>query len=241
VGAFFGITGKTMKILAFSDIHGEIGAVKALVKAVRGKTYDAIIFCGDFASFSDAQAVYEEIMEQIQKIGAPCYYVFGNRDRSFDPFGIGLCIDPEATFPTHLSDQKVEIGEGISITSNPSLIDEKTIFISHLTGTHQKDALLHIEGHVHYGIVYKNYINTGFLFRDDFHDEPPGLGCYWEINIENGKIEIEWVNLGIMKPIDCKVHKDFIFFVPDEWNICPFCRGDYNENWLRFFGRGAKI
>ena len=230
-----------MKILAFSDIHGEVGAVKALVKKLRGKKYDAIIFCGDFASFSDAQEVYEKVMKEIKKIGAPCYYVFGNRDRSFDPFGIGICAEPEATFPTHLSDQRVEIGEGIFITANPALIDEKTIFISHLTSTHQKEALLHIEGHVHYGIVYKNYINLGFLYRDDFHDEPTGLGCFWDITIKGDKVEVEWNRLDIMKPIECKVHKDFIFFVPTEWMVCPFCRGEYNSSWRRFFGHGVKI
>lgn len=230
-----------MKILAFSDIHGNVAAVKAMVKAVRGKSYDAIIFCGDFASFVDIQRAYEKIMEELQKIGSPCYYVFGNRDREFDPFGIGICVSPEPKFPTFLDNQKVEIGEGISITANPELVDEKTIFISHLTSNHLKNALLHIEGHVHYGIVYKNYINLGFLYRDDFHDEPPGLGCFWEITIKDGKIDIEWNRLGIMKPIECKVHKDFLFFVPTEWTMCPFCRGEYNLNWAFFFKGEIKL
>ena len=230
-----------MKILAFSDVHGEVRAVRELARIVKGRKYDAVIFAGDFASFYDVQVAYERIMREIVKIGAPCFYVFGNRDRMFDPFGIGISVEPEATFPTLLTDQKVEIGEGISITANPDLIDEKTIFLAHLTNTHRKNALLHIEGHVHYGIVYKNYVNLGFLYRDDFHAEKPGPGCYWEITIGNGEIKIEWTNIGLMKPIECKAHKDFRFFVPEEWNMCPFCLGDYNTSWTVFFRGEAKI
>ncbi|MBN2095304.1 MAG: metallophosphoesterase family protein [Candidatus Aenigmarchaeota archaeon] len=225
-----------MKILAFSDIHGEVGAVKVLTKLVKNNKYDAIIFAGDFSSFHEVQEVYEKTMKELSKLKAPCYYVFGNRDRSFDPFGIGIYVEPEPKYPNLVSDDKIEIGEGICITANPNLVDERTIFLAHRAERFVKEALLHIEGHVHAGIVYKNYINLGFLYRDDFHDEKPGLGCYWEITIESGKIEIEFTGLGLLKPISCPVHKKAKLFIPEEWTVCPLCLEKYYEiDWAQFF------
>jgi predicted phosphodiesterase len=226
-----------LKILAITDTHGNVESAKALVNAVAGKKYDAIIFAGDFTSFKNVQETYEEIMDILGKIGTPIYYVFGNRDRSFDSLGLGIWAEPEATRPTFLDMQREEIGEGVFITANPLLADDNTIFISHRANQLAENALLHLEGHIHYGIYYKNYINLGFLFRDDFHADKEGLGCYWEITI-SGKIvkSVKWKNLGIMKELKCKVHKDFLFVVPEEFEICPLCKGDYEWEWEIFFG-----
>ncbi|MGC9310865.1 MAG: metallophosphoesterase family protein [Candidatus Aenigmatarchaeota archaeon] len=226
-----------MRILAVSDTHGNVESAKSLVNAVAGKKYDAVIFAGDFTSFEDVQKLYEAIMGELCKIGAPVYYVFGNRDRLFDGFGLGISAMPKPVKPIFLGEGKFEIGDGIFITGDPELVDGRTIFVSHRFGRLLESALLHIEGHIHYGIRYKNYINLGFLFRDDFHAETEGLGCYWEIEIKDGKVKkAKWHNLGIMKPLKCKVHKRFEFAVPEEWVVCPLCKGDYELEWKVFFG-----
>lgn len=226
-----------MKILAVSDTHGNVESAKALVRAVKGKKYDAVVFAGDFTSFQNVQELYEQIMDALGEIGAPVYYVFGNRDRSFDDFGLGIWAEPEATRQTLLDMQKEELGEGVFITANPLLVNENTIFVSHRADRLMEDALLHIEGHIHYAMQYRNYINLGFLFRDDFHGDKEGLGCYWEITIDGGKVKsIQWHNLGLMKQMECRVHGDFMFVVPEEFEICPLCKGDYTWEWEIFFG-----
>ena len=216
-----------ISILAFSDTHGNVGAVETLVDHVVQKTYEAVIFAGDFASFKDVQDHYEKTMELLCSLEAPCYYIFGNRDRP----------PPTPTYPTLLKrGVKKEIGEGIFVTADEELVDKDTIYVSHGSSTLHRNAFLHIDGHTHLGMKYKNYLNLGILYRDDFHGARPFLGCFWELSVQNREVRTTWHNLGGMRAINCHIHNDISFYAPENWYKCPFCFSKRNEEyWVSFF------
>ena len=142
-----------MKLLVFSDIHGGLDAVKTLINRIGNNKYDAVIFAGDFTSHENVQQQYQyqEIMEKLIGLKAPIYYVYGNRD---DP-------SPRPTYPTYLSKGiKVAIGEGLFLTSDETKVDSNTIYVDHGHTSHifQRNAFLHIEGHIHMGVKYQNYL-----------------------------------------------------------------------------------
>lgn len=155
-------------------------------------------------------------------------HVFGNRDFPL----------PDSTYPTLLGKGlKTGLGQNISVTGDKELVDENTIYVTHKGKNLQKNAFLHIEGHTHLGMRCKNYLNLGFLYRDDYHGARPFLGCYWELSVENNQLEIEWFNLGGMREINCQIHDSMSFFVPANWSSCPFCyKKEREQMWKRFSG-----
>ena len=214
------------EILAFSDVHGNVEAVRTLIESVKQKKYEAVIFAGDFASFEDVQNLYEKTMKLISFLGTPCYYVFGNRDLP----------PPTPTYPTLLGKgTKEEIGEGIFVTADERLVDKDTIYVSHWSSTFRRNAFLHVDGHTHLGMMYKNYLNLGFLYRDDFHGAKPLLGCFWELTIQNREVRTTWHNLGGMRAINCHIHNDVSFYVPETWFSCPLCFSKRKEEDLKSF------
>ena len=215
-----------MRILVFSDIHGDLESVKTLMNCIRQKQYSVVIFAGDFTSFEDVQERYQKIMEILTCLKAPIYYVYGNRDLP----------PPKPTYPTYLSQGiKVGIGEGLSITSDANKVDQNTIYVSHKSNLFQRNAFIHIEGHIHMGVKYQNYLNTGFLYRDAYHGAKPLLGCFWELSIQNHQASIQWHNLGDMREVNCPKHSYVSSYVPIFWGECPFCYNKRNEAWLTTF------
>lgn len=67
-----------MKILFFSDIHGNLFAFNSFLKDIENKEVDLIIFGGDFFGYYYYQ---NEIISEIRKRGIPC--VLGNHDKMY--------------------------------------------------------------------------------------------------------------------------------------------------------------
>ena len=112
----------------------------------------------------------------------------------------------------------------IGITANPNLVTKRTVFLTHYYKRGVlRESLLHIEGHAHYGQVKNNYLNTSFLYRDDFHGAESLLGCIWQIELPNRNIEFFDLG-GNLKRHTCNKHsEEGEFYIPSYWHICPVC------------------
>src|SRR5690348_5383987 len=67
-----------MKLLALSDIHNNLPAVRAL-RAAEKNAYDAIVVAGDIGN-----RTAEEFFTILDSFGCPVAYVFGNWDDELD-------------------------------------------------------------------------------------------------------------------------------------------------------------
>lgn len=195
-----------MKFLCFSDVHGNVDAVRAMIDDVRknGARYDAVIAAGDLTNavitrdLEDAKARYDAMMSMLEQEYGRVYYVPGNRDytgrgknRKTFMHDRGILIE---------QDRKFEVSPGIYITSTPGLADRNTILVQHSSvrylGRFKRisiisgSALLHISGHTHTGIHTNNYLNTCFLYRDGSNGAEPMLGGYFEVDIDTGTKEV---------------------------------------------------
>lgn len=228
-----------LKFLAFSDIHGNTESVKKLIPTVKNEQFDGILFAGDFTNaFLDrdlekANDKYQIIMKLLQSLETPVYYVLGNRD--FVPKVDGIKVI-NANLPYNLSkEKKIYITKKISIASDHRLVDGNTIYLTHFNNKLQAKALLHVAGHVHWGVKYRNYLNLGFLYRDKEHGAPALEGCYWDIIIDNNKVtNVMWHNLGGMKETKCNNHPFAIFYIPHYWKKCPLCYQNERVGWKIF-------
>jgi len=232
-----------MRLLCFSDVHGNAGAVKAMLGDAdrRGATYDALVFAGDLTNmsglgktaveaqkleyvssamspkklkeymaernerfFEESKRAAREILSLLTGREVPLYYIFGNRDR-LGRYSLadvkGLCESPYAICLDHVS--KASMGDGISATADERLIGGGTVFVRHSPGGWResyrvyRDALLNVTGHTHQGIAYKNFLNTGFLYRDGTRGAKPMLGGYFDVEIKYGRVAgISYNDLG---------------------------------------------
>jgi Icc-related predicted phosphoesterase len=64
-----------MKLLAFSDVHCDLGAVESLVEQARG--VDAVAGVGDFASVHEG---LEQTVRPLREVGVPVLLVPGNNE-----------------------------------------------------------------------------------------------------------------------------------------------------------------
>jgi len=262
-----------LKLLAFSDSHGDVEALKKMFKSVEDESFDYILIAGDLTGIDVEEpevAVKQarEIFDILEGFELPYYFVWGMRFRESCLFfahraskkaeewtverkdeQVRIMSEPgtrgriSVKFGCEMSVEKyeaaVEILEIVSalrfgrlvdgfdrvnlgdltLTSNPDLVDEKTILMIH---RYRKptEALLQLEGHVHHGQLCRNYLNLGFVSRDDGL-----LGCCWLIDLSEGRPSIKWVNFGgRMKEMTCPTHQDEgVFYVPDYWKKCPVC------------------
>lgn len=209
-----------MHLLCFSDIHGNVAAVKRLIKAVkaRGVRYDAVVIAGDLTNFSvtrnldESQKALDTILRMLSDEFDNIWYVPGNRD--FNGRG------KKRQSLTHYKGMVIEegkkyyLGPKLPITTSPDLADKNTILIQHSNVVSEggfkrrsvvrKNALLHIVGHTHTGIVSGNYLNTGFLYRDDSNGAEPMMGGYFEVEITNRAVTTTFCPLGPIKRRDLK-------------------------------------
>lgn len=209
-----------VKLLCFSDIHGSVDAVRALVAdtAARGAAYDAVIVAGDMTNLvvtkelEAEQRNYDEILGLLQDSYGRVYYVPGNRDRT----GRGKKAKSIMfTYPTLLEPgKKYDLAGDIKVTASPELAAPDTILVQHSniayagrfdrTAMISRDALLHITGHTHTGVWTRNYLNTGFLYRDGSNGATPMMGGYFEVGIDGadfvpGEINVQFHALGPIK------------------------------------------
>jgi len=229
--------------LCFSDVHGNVGALKAMLGDVerRGVAYDAFVFAGDLTNmsslrktagearkldsvsstmspkklreymaernerfFEESKRTAREILSLLAGQEIPLYYIFGNRDRlgKYSLFSVkDLFENPYAVCLEHM--QKAAMGDGIFITADEKLIDDNTILVRHSAGGWResykvcRNALLNVTGHTHQAMVYKNFLNTGFLYRDGTRGAKPMLGGYFDVEVEDGGlVDISYYDLG---------------------------------------------
>jgi predicted phosphodiesterase len=210
-----------VKLLCFSDIHGCVDAVRALVADTRARhvSYDAAIVAGDITNLvvtkniEEAQRHCDEIMSLLCAEYKNVYFVPGNRDRlgrgrnaKTVSFICGTLLEPGNVYHP---------GDGIRITSSPELVGNDTILVQHSnivyagrfdrTAVIAKNALLHISGHTHTGVRTRNYLNTGFLYRDNSNGAEPMVGGYFDVDITGREIGIQFHALGPVRraPLKC--------------------------------------
>lgn len=66
-----------MKILAFSDMHGNKSALRSIIKRGKKKDIDLLICAGDFSIFSGGA---EDILSRLNKINKPVLLIHGNHE-----------------------------------------------------------------------------------------------------------------------------------------------------------------
>ncbi len=218
-----------MRILTFSDIHGNTEAVRKLISEVSDTEFDAIVFGGDFTNawFEGLEAgrrQMDEITSLLQSLDRPFYYVYGNRDFSSFERGIVKC-----SFGKNIDEKDWDLGD-YTLTSKTKRLDKQKILVTHIfhqaLKNKQAQSLLYLYGHDHKARIYKNYINLGFLYRGKgAHGAYQSLfGCYWFIDLEDGEFNPE-IHLWQLKESVCPNHEDQgVFYIPHYWKrACPLC------------------
>jgi len=228
------------------DIHGGVESIKKVITEVRRVDLVAVLCTGDFASVSATDTVHDlelvaKVFEYLASLGVDVVYTWGNRDlllferivklgsvehrkrvRELLEYMLSLSNVYEAPSRDRLYLKSL----GLYITSNPQLIDSKTILLTHYVNYAYENAFLHIEGHVHYGQIRGRYINAGFVYRDDMHGAKPMEGMYMIIDIEGTEIRNLEVKLlsNDLKFYTCPHHPDEgLFIIPKWWKKCPVC------------------
>ena len=275
-----------MRILAFSDIHGNAPALKLLKDRVEGESYDCMLVAGDLtnADLISTQEMVQQtraIFSLMERFEIPFYYVWGIPNRESSLASIIQAIEkPEEyevsegnivwhggeeeeafifhskfhkqnridfgtyvpkkdwqavkemerflallTFGNRVKEKEVvKIGE-YWLTSSPEKVTNKTVFVNHHHRKIIPEALIQLDGHLHYGQHVLNYLNLGFLYRDDAHNAQSMIGCYWRLKLENSRVTVDFVNLGgKLKEFVCPTHPEQgKFYVPSYWKKCPVC------------------
>jgi predicted phosphodiesterase len=176
----------------------------------RRVAYDAVVLAGDITNLVVTKDIKmeqrrcDQIMSLLCDEYANVYLVSGNRDktgrgknaRAVD-FRRGMLLEPGQVYP---------LGAGIRITSSPELADNDSVLVQHSnivyagrfdrTAVISNHALLHIAGHTHTGVWTRNYLNTGFLYRDDSNGAEPMLGGYFDVEIKGRAVTVEFHALG---------------------------------------------
>jgi predicted phosphodiesterase len=134
------------RLLAFSDIHGNVRDVETLVQQVSGNRYDGVIVAGDFTNalidLVAAQACFERIADTLRRLDAPLYYVLGNRDGILTEEGIRQVATSVPTYLDRRARKRIRVGETY-LTGNPKLANRKTIYVTHSDGQPHKEEPKH--------------------------------------------------------------------------------------------------
>jgi len=237
-----------VKILAFSDLHGNIEVLKLLKKRIEGESFDYMLIAGDLTnaySLENEEILQhmEEIFSVLESFEIPYYFVWGlpfrelklellfmeglrRKDSKEGVIGKEIVrLISSLKFGRLLRmDKPIKLGE-YWLTSSPKIVSENTILMIHTYRKLVPEALLHLEGHVHYGQRVFNYLNLGFLYKDDLHGSKPLIGCYWIIDLKGSHFDATLVDLGgNLKRLQCPRHPDEgTFYIPYFWRKCPVC------------------
>lgn len=187
-----------MKIIAISDLHGNLNALEIFRKKIEKHDFDLVICGGDLTNFYFNPKEIEKVPyleEFVYNLKTPFIIVWGNRDfnrylNTYFPLKLVIDLDKEDYFY-----------EKWHFTSNIENITSNSIFITHseIFVKSKNKPMLQLWGDSH--IPKKLYrphicIDLGFLYRDSIHGANPMLGLYWiiEVNsIEN--ITAKWYPL----------------------------------------------
>jgi len=187
-----------MKIIAISDLHGNLNALEIFRKKIENHDFDLVICGGDLTNFYFNPKEIEKVQfyeEFVYNLKTPFIIVWGNRDfnrylNTYFPLKLAFDLDKEDYFY-----------ENWHFTSNIEHIASNSIFITHseISIKHKNKPMLQLWGDSHIPkILYKPHIciDLGFLYRDSIHGANPILGLYWiiEVNtVEN--ITAKWYPL----------------------------------------------
>jgi predicted MPP superfamily phosphohydrolase len=258
-----------MRILAFSDLHGNAATIELLRERVKNESFDYILVAGDLTNadlIPPAERVQQlkEIFAIMETFEIPYFYVWGlpfrestlqflqeeysvieNEDRvtlavkggKFDnwmvemhPKGWNHFKEMDEFLSTLKFGKHLRHGEIIKIgnynvAATQENLPERTILLKHSYRKIVPNALLQLDGHLHFGQRYQNYLNLGFLYRDDAHNAQAMVGCYWVLELEGSAVSTTFVNLGgKLKEFSCPEHpNEGTFYIPFFWRKCPVC------------------
>jgi len=247
------LIGGYIKIAVFSDVHGNLQSFRKAIEFIEKlNDLDYIFIAGDIADDPSPENVddaYENLLimfKLIERLDRKYFFVLGNWDCFFKEKFVEsrkIKIDTPSLFRKILKEVKARNGVllernhvyqldfYVKITTDPKLVNQKTIFLKHAHPLPMSNALLHIEGHWGlYAQLKGNYINLGFL-----HGGKEELtGIVWTIELERDKImKIKWHDLGgKMREYICPFHKEEgLYIIPYNWRKCPVC---YKKERARF-------
>jgi hypothetical protein len=93
---------KVLRILSFSDIHGELEAFDVMIEQLPKLTFDVVLIAGDMGGREESKTIFQ----QLSTFGKQIFYIMGNWDHS--PYNEVL---HEHAIHIHLKHQR--IGEWI--------------------------------------------------------------------------------------------------------------------------------
>jgi uncharacterized protein len=92
-----------MKILAFTDVHGDISAISRVISSVKKEKIDVLICAGDISNFSDN---LKELVQMFKRIEIPFIMLPGNHE---DPKELGdLCKNLKNCIMLHKKIHKIQ-------------------------------------------------------------------------------------------------------------------------------------
>ena len=210
-----------MRVLAFSDSHGNISDVQRLLQIESNNNYDAIIAAGDLGRYGNPCIKARTIIEMLSPFSCPVLFVLGNSDPETDKEKVDWPINGNI-----ISEEPIIIGRysvvGLNniYSVNPQLTKNKMSLLSNAVIKHKVDPrkliivthermyslnkfidagppLLYLYGHHHkpQHTIHKdtNFINCSTL---DSKRSKWGAGLYWTIEINEKKIIVQPKPLG---------------------------------------------
>ncbi len=69
-----------MKILAFSDSHGDLSSIEALIQLEAHNKYDAILAAGDLGAYGKTRLNARDVISKLSAFSCPVLFVLGNSD-----------------------------------------------------------------------------------------------------------------------------------------------------------------
>ena len=261
-----------MRILAFSDLHGNTEVLESLIQHVKNESFDFLLIAGDLTNADlikpeETVRQAKEIFRLLEDLKIPYYFIWGLPNREFrivaslkfvrmKKTGVRVVekgdyaelVEESKRVRMRIPKSRVSMGENLEallsslvhgrclndvkmadigsykLTCDPKLADRNTILLTHCYRK-PSNALIHLDGHVHYGQKHENYLNLGFLHRGEAHGATSLTGCYWTLELQGREVSIRWIDSGNeLKEYTCPVHpEEGTFYVPHYWKRCPVC------------------
>lgn len=261
----------SLKILAFSDVHGRKDAIEKFVNDVKRRkvNFDIIVIAGDLGN-PQKPKVFLEILKKISELKKPIYFVRGNWDVNFLWEQLDYVYDLDIVGPVPIKEYIV-VGHGRNAKPYP-IQEGKVILITHYPpyGILDKGRKLEApQNTLHSGLVEVNYLidfynpiihifghshsfgGVEFFFNgvmyvnvarlDRVTKSGSHIGNYCIINIEGGKARINWFYLNGIWK-NCSNCRRRVH-LPANWRICRRCsrKRDLKKEKIPEFYRLIKV
>ena len=151
----------SLKILAFSDVHGRMDAIEKLVKDVKRRKlkFNIIVIAGDIGN-PQKPKVFMEILKMISTLEKPIYFVKGNWDVNIAWEYFESAYDLDKIGPVNLGDYVI-IGHGRNARPYDVAPGKKIILVTHYPpyGILDKGRKLEApQNTLHSGLIEVNYL-----------------------------------------------------------------------------------